>query len=329
MSDEARRKILEAVAAGTMDPSAAADLLAELDAPAPAESPDPPLGDDAEQVVEREVVIHASSDRRARTIKVDANFRPVEIIGDADVREAIAVGSHRVRWEGDTLVIDGAAGFDDEDGDDDEDDDRPDFGEWFRTRGPRMHKVRFAYAGGRDYKPRPLRVRMNPDVALEARVEAGPLKILRVHGPIKARVAAGPLVIEGFESPIDVRVAAGRVDATGRVDHGESTIDCDAGKVRLHLTRGSHARISASATLGKVGFGGGEHRRGRERFDDFKWSGIRGDLSDLSHLGERISSMLNNAFSDEHEVVVGDGTATIDIRVSMGAADITFDDGAS
>ena len=36
--------------------------------------------------------------------------------------------------------------------------------------------------------------------------------------------------------------------------------------------------------------------------------------------------MLNNAFSDEHEVVVGRGTGTMDIRVSMGSADITFED---
>jgi hypothetical protein len=54
---------------------------------------------------------------------------------------------------------------------------------------------------------------------------------------------------------------------------------------------------------------------------------VRGGIGgDLSGLGDHISSLLNNAFSDEHEVVVGRGTATVDIRVSMGAADITFED---
>ena len=119
-------------------------------------------------------------------------------------------------------------------------------------------------------------------------------------------------------------MAAGKVVASGRLDHGISTIDCDAGKVRLHLEQGSDARVNASATLGKVGFGGRlgrDHERDRAR-DRAK--GLRdGDLGDL---GERIAVMFNNAFSDEHEVVVGAGTATVDVRVSMGSADITFED---
>src|SRR5205085_12459287 len=118
----------------------------------------------------------------------------------------------------------------------------------------------------RHHNSRPLRVRVNPDIPLEARVEAGPLTIRRVRGPIKARVAAGPLVLEGFESPIDVRVAAGKVSARGRLDSGVSTIDCDAGKVSLHLEHGSDVRVNASATLGKVDFGGhgvSAHDRGR------------------------------------------------------------------
>ncbi|HUR76637.1 MAG TPA: hypothetical protein VMZ22_01720 [Acidimicrobiales bacterium] len=317
MTDEARRKILQKVAAGQMDPGEAADALAALDAPAAAP--------DAEVYEERTITVDATPGKRVKLVRVDANFRPVEIVGDAGVQEAVAEGTHRIRWEGDTLVIDGATGFDDDD-DAHGASDFSDFGEWFRTFGPhvRTRGRSFSYSSVGDYKPRPLRVRMNPDVSLEARVEAGPLKIVHVHGPIKARVAAGPLKIEDFESPIDVRVAAGKVDASGRLDHGESTIDCDAGKVRLHLTHGSHARVSASATLGKVDFGGRGSGKRRDYFD----GGIRGDLADLGGLGEKLSSILNNAFSDEHEVVVGRGTATIDIRVSMGAADITFEDSA-
>ncbi len=335
MSDEARRKILEEVAAGRMDPGEAADRLADLDAPARFSDTDPPSPEETERVAERRVVMtedKRSRPDRVRTVRVDANFRAVEIVGDADVREAVADGSHRLRWEGDTLVIDGAIEFDDEDEFDE--DEQSDFGEWFRTRGPRMRRTHLV-GRGLSYRPRPLRVRMNPDVSLEARVEAGPLKILRIHGPIKARVAAGPLVIEDFASPIDVRVAAGKVDAKGRIDHGESSIDCDAGAVRLHLTRGSHARISASATLGKVDFGGHSGKSGRKRdfLDDLNLGSLGnlgnlrgGDFSDLSHLGERLSSMFSDAFSDEHEVVVGEGTGSVDVRVSMGAAHITFED---
>ena len=314
MTDDARRKILEAVAAGRMDPSDAADRLADIDAgfADDTDSPESPDGR-TERVIERRVIVRDDSPVTCSAIKVDGAFRSVEVVGDDNVREAVADGPHRVRWEGDVLVID-AAGL----GDDD-DDDRPEFGEWFRTstRGG-AHRVGMAFRDAREYRPRPLRVRVNPHVPLEARVEAGPLTIRRVKGPVKARVAAGPLTIEGFESPIDIRVSAGKVDARGRLDHGVSTIDCDAGKVRLHLEHGTNARVNASATLGKVDFGGRGHRTS-QRFD---WRGT-GDLSDI---GDRLAGILNNAFSDEHEVVVGTGEAVIDIRVSMGAADITFDD---
>lgn len=318
MSDDARRKILEAVAAGRMDPSEAADKLADIEAGYAVDEDEPVAAADepTERVLQRRVVVHERADASPVTcIKVDGAFRSIEVVGDDTVREAVADGPHRVRWEGDVLVID-AAGITEEE------EDRPDFGEWFRTTSPggRAHRVDMAYLRqAREYRPRPLRVRVNPRVPLDARVEAGPLTIRRVTAPVKARVAAGPLVLEGFESPIDVRVSAGKIDARGRIDHGVSTIDCDAGKVRLHLERGTDARINASATLGKVDFGGREQRR-KERFD---WRSGSGDLGDI---GERLAGVLNSAFSDEHEVVVGRGTATIDIRVSMGAADITFDD---
>nr|MBA2608233.1 hypothetical protein [Actinomycetota bacterium] len=124
---------------------------------------------------------------------------------------------------------------------------------------------------------------------------------------------------------IDVRVAAGKVSARGRVDHGVSTIDCDAGKVTLHLERGSDARVNASATLGKVDFGGKRGSR-REHRDDFHWAGMRDEFGNVGDLGDRLGRLLNNAFSDEHEMVVGAGTGVVDIRVSMGSADITFED---
>ncbi len=314
MTDDARRKILEAVAGGRLDPSEAADRLADIDAGFDDDTTDvagfadlPPEG----------FIDGQTTPSTIKAIKVDGAFRSIEVIGDESVREAVAEGPHRVRWEGDVLVIDGSSGA----GDDD-DDDRPDFGEWFRTSTGRSSRVGMSYLrDAREYRPRPLRVRVNPHVPLEARVEAGPLTIRRVKATVKARVAAGPLVIEGFESPIDVRVSAGKVDARGRIDHGVSTIDCDAGKVRLHLERGSDVRVNASATLGKVDFGGRSHKK--ERFD---WRSSGGDLSDL---GDRLAGVLNNAFSDEHEVVVGRGNGVIEIRVSMGAADITFDDPAS
>ncbi len=303
-----------------MDPGEAADALADLDAPdeeAEARPQPDSVGDEEPEPAVR------VAERLLKAIKVDGNFRSIEIVGDDNVREAIAEGPHRVRWEDDVLIIDGSSVHFGNDTDDFDDDER---GDWFRvTGGRRAPRVRMARAWDRDHRPRPLRVRVNPDVPLEARVEAGPLTIRRVRGPVKARVAAGPLVIEGFESPLDLRVAAGKVVASGRVDHGVSTIDCDAGKVSLRLERGSDVRVTASATLGKVDVGGRGSSKA-QRSERIEWTcGLR-EGADFSDLGERITGMLNNAFSDEHEVTVGKGTGVMDIRVSMGSADISFED---
>ncbi|HVE95116.1 MAG TPA: hypothetical protein VNB24_09360 [Acidimicrobiales bacterium] len=326
MTETARREILEAVAAGRLSPTDAADRLSALDKD-DAGSGLPPVDrtETADAQTEETVTTRVAvtdeppgPQRKLVRIKVEGTFRAIEIVGDDDVLEAVADGDHRSRREGDMLVIDGEAQTDEEGGD-------HDIGDWFQTAG-RRH-VRRIRVGGRGaaagvYRPRPLRVRMNPDLALDARVEAGPLVIKRVRGPVTARVAAGPLTITGFESPIDLKVSAGKVTATGRVDRGESHIDCDAGKVRLHLDKGSHARVRAQATLGKVGLG--EHqtefKRVKKELRDL------GELANLHDLGDRLSELLSGAFSDTHEVTVGRGTGSIDIQVSMGAADISFDD---
>lgn len=333
-----RREILEAVAAGRLTPTEAADQLAALDRDdagsaraADGAEPSVPDDPDARRRVEEQVIVinrgEGATERKLVRVKVEGTFRAVEVVGDDEVREAVADGDHRSRREGDVLVID-ATGFGEDD--DDEHEASSDFGDWFTNTG-RRH-VRRIRVGGRsgavgvsNYRPRPLRVRMNPDLQLDARVEAGPLVIKRVRGPVTARVAAGPLTITGFESPIDLKVSAGKVTATGRVDHGESHIDCDAGKVRLHLDKGSHARVRAQATLGKVGLGQhqGEFRRVKKEIRDL------GESGNLHDLGERLSELLSGAFSDSHEVTVGRGTGSIEIQVSMGAADISFDDDIS
>jgi hypothetical protein len=325
-ADEARRAILEAVAAGRVTPTEAADQLSALDADfaKPSSDAEPEAGTATSEERERVIVVKQGdgTETKLLRIKVEGTFRAIEVVGDDDVLEAVAEGDHRTRREGDALLIDGSA-FGDED-----DEASSDFGDWFQTTGRRhVRRIRVGGrgAGASAYRPRPLRVRMNPELILDARVEAGPLVIKRVRGPVTARGAAGPLTITGFESPIDLKVSAGKVTAKGRVDHGESHIDCDAGKVRVHLDSGSHARVRAQATLGKVGLG--EHqtefKRVKKELRDL------GDLGNLHDLGDRLSDLLSGAFSDTHEVTVGRGTGSIEIQVSMGAADVTFDDDIS
>ena len=304
--DQERRTILRQVADGTLDPSEAAERLAALDRDAAGEVDD--SGRTEERIIRRAVTYSgAEGDAKLRKVKVTGAFRSVEVTGDDSVHEAVADGPHNARREGDTLVIDGSM-LDDEDG-------------FVFSRGQHRRGVRINVSSSN--RPRPLVIRMNPDLDLDARVEAGPLTIEDVHGRVRARVAAGPLKVHGFRRPIDLRVAAGTVKARGRIDEGESRIECEAGKVLLHLDHGSNVRVKATASLGKVAMGG-RSRSTRVRVGRPLRLGGEGDLLDLGQLHAKLSGM----FVDDEEIVIGDGRASMDVSVAMGAADITSDDDA-
>src|SRR5687768_11945680 len=98
MSDDedARRRILSAVADGTLSPQEAADRLHALDHP-DEEQPDPEPSP---------VPPRPTGDAPLR-VRVQASARKVEIIGDPSVREAVAEGRHEAWHDGDTLVIEG------------------------------------------------------------------------------------------------------------------------------------------------------------------------------------------------------------------------------
>lgn len=300
--------ILQQVADGTLDPSDAAERLSALDRDAEGDRAE--QGDDGGrpryETIRKEYVA-GDGDATIRTVKVGGNFRSVEIIGDKAVREAVAEGPHRARRDGGVLIIDGTM-LEDEDG------------FVFSRRGSRNVSINVSKGN----RPRPLIIRMNPDLDLDARVEAGPLSVEDVHGRVRARVTAGPLRVEGFRQPIDLRVAAGTVKARGRVDDGDSRIECEAGKVLLHLDEGSDVRIVASASLGKVAMGGRQKVRTRVR----SASTSRGfgfgfdEKLDMSSLQSKLSGM----FADREEIVIGNGRGHLEVNVAMGAADITADD---
>ena len=276
--DERRREILAAVAAGDMSPTEAAEQLHDLDNP-----PDDDYAAGEERVEAPRPSAPPPGDR-ARRVRVEGGLRGIEIVGDPSVTEAVAEGPHEARRDGDTLVIETTS-----------DDD-------FRTaafsfasvgrHGMRI-KTRARPAVGIARNPG-LVVRMNPDLELDAWIEAGALNTRGIRGPIRAHVAAGSARIDGFDAPIDVEVPAGGLNARGRLDRGESRIRCDAGSVKLHLERGSSVRVTGEAHLGKVAFGYDEAGRG----------------------------LLNESRS----MTVGAGSGKLDIEVSLGSVKLTTDD---
>lgn len=266
--DARRRAILEQVADGTLSASEAAERLAAFEAEErgePHRQDSGPTGRDSPP---------------ARTVRIEATLRGVAVIGDPAVAEAVAEGPHLARREGDVLVIEsrldrdwGSSGF------------------AFSRVGP--HGMRVRTGPGR----RDLVVRINPDLALEASVDAGSLSVKGVTGSIGARVSAGAARVDGFAAPLDVEVVAGSFKGRGVLNTGDSHIRCEAGAVRLHLERGSSVAVTTESSLGKVRVGEG--------------------------VGATTAGSL---LSDSRSTVIGGGAGNLEIEVSMGSLRLTSDE---
>src|ERR1700687_170308 len=171
-----RREILTQVAAGTMSAEEGAARLESLEADAPAaeRAPVPPAA--------------LPAGPAGRLVKLISQFGSAEIVGDPSVAFAIAEGPHRARQEGDTMVIEHQP-FDDDDS----------FS--FGHGGSRRIVV-----NGLTMERRKLTVRMNPDLALVANVQAGNVRVDGVHGPISSEVQAGNCKVSDFRGTLDLVV---------------------------------------------------------------------------------------------------------------------------
>jgi hypothetical protein len=281
------REILEAVASGRMSPEEAAARLEQTTQADPPEGRDAPPAESAQPAAAegRDAPPNDGGQTSAGagtgtglSVRVAASARSVRVVGDPTVAEATVEGSHRVRREGDALVIDGNIELDEPGG----------FA--FEGRRPPWHRQ---WANWRRFAE-PLVVRVHPACSVEAEVSAGSLSVVGVTGPLHVLIAAGSARLEGTASPFDVEARAGAVRLRGRLDSGESRIRCEAGSVNVQLTRGSDVRVRARADLGRVrvhGASGYEPQLGSQR-----------------------------------EVIIGAGTATLDIETAMGSVDVQSDE---
>lgn len=259
-----RREILTQVAAGAITAEEGASRLESLETPAttgakpsPATPPSLPTGSTARQV------------------KVVSQFGSAEIFGDPSVAVAVAEGPHRARQDGDTMVIEHQAL---------DDDDTFSFGQGGSRR---------IVVNGFNIQRRKLTVRMNPDLALVANVQAGSVRVEGVHGPITGEVHAGNCTVSDFRGPLNLVVQAGNVQATGRLDSGASKVRCEMGSVKINLEKGSSVRISAHSTMAKVAIEGAGERAG------------------IAHGGR--------------EVTIGSGAATLEVDCTMGSVKVAAD----
>lgn len=232
-----QREILSQVASGTITAAEGASKLEALREPAP----DPA----AVQVLPPGT--EGGTATASKTIRVISHLGSATIVGDPTVATATAEGPHNARQDGDTLTIElGPLGRDDT-----------------FAFGPIAGRLVNGFGKSRDG----LIVRMNPDLALFARVRAGDVRVVGVHGPMTLEVQAGDCKVEDFRNTLNVLVQAGSVSAGGRLDHGSSTVKCQMGEVKLNLDKGSSVRIAARSTLGEVSIDGPSIRRGESGRD--------------------------------------------------------------
>lgn len=276
---QSRREILEQVARGEISPEDADELLRSIDSEAPLEAPGAPA-------------------RATSRVKVRAGFGAIVVVGDGTVAEAEVDGLHSASHEDDTLVI--HADLDPEMTGSIPGAFAINVGGHRRRRG---RGVRFGpgfvqIGGGRHkggLRGSALRIRMNPALELDARLDAGSLSVSGLRAPVRARMSAGPITIEDFTHPLDVSVNAGAIRASGELTFGESRIKSDAGAVRLELRPTSNVRIVADAALGKVVLPGQSNDGGR-----------------------RLSS--------RREATLGAGEAVLRIETAMGSINVTTSD---
>ena len=134
-----------------------------------------------------------------------------------------------------------------------------------------------------------LYLRVNPSIIVDVEVTAGSLTCSDVPYLGKVRVTAGGAELDHVAEVNDVLVQAGSASIKGTISTGRSRIRCESGQLTIELGRDSNVTVRGEAQLGTV-----------------TWSG--------AHTGQ------------VHEVVLGNGSARLEVGVVMGWATIKAGD---
>jgi hypothetical protein len=128
-------------------------------------------------------------------------------------------------------------------------------------------------------------LRVNPSIVVDVEVTAGSLTTERVPNLGKVRVTAGSGKLLDVAQVADALVQAGSATVKGAITSGRSRIRAESGTLNIQLADHSDVTVHTEAQLGNV-----------------TWSG--------GHTGSG------------HEVVMGNGSARLDVEVVMGHAQV-------
>ncbi|HEY5979618.1 MAG TPA: hypothetical protein VIT41_08280 [Microlunatus sp.] len=128
-------------------------------------------------------------------------------------------------------------------------------------------------------------LRVNPDIEVDVEVTGGSLNTERVPRLGKVRLTAGAAKLLDVEVIKDALIQAGQATVKGTITRGRSRIRAESGSLSIHLTEASNVTVHGESQLGKV-----------------SWSGGHSGAGD--------------------EVVMGNGSARLDVEVVMGHASV-------
>jgi hypothetical protein len=132
---------------------------------------------------------------------------------------------------------------------------------------------------------RELLLKVNPNIVVDVEVTAGSLNTERVPHLGKVRVTAGGAKLLDVREINDALIQAGQATIHGAITTGRNRIRAESGSLSITLTDESNVTVKGDAQLGKVSWAGGHSGAG-------------------------------------DEVVMGDGSAKLDIEVVMGHAQV-------
>lgn len=130
-----------------------------------------------------------------------------------------------------------------------------------------------------------LYLRVNPSIAVDVEITAGHLTCSGVPYLGKVRVTAGGADLSDLAEANDVLVQAGSVNLRGAITSGRSRVRVESGNLNIDLDESSNVIVRGEVQLGKI-----------------NWSGLHNGPLD--------------------EVVLGNGSARLDVGVVMGFASI-------
>lgn len=130
-----------------------------------------------------------------------------------------------------------------------------------------------------------LLIRVNPSLVVDVEVTAGSLHTERVPHLGTVRVTAGGARLLDVHQVEDVLVQAGSATVQGAIDRGRNQIRAESGSLSITLHDESNVTVTTEAQLGRVSWAGGHTGAG-------------------------------------DEVVMGNGSAKLDVKVVMGSATV-------